>query len=86
MCSSDLPEHIAARNSVTEVPADRTVEAMVEVVQHFGLETVLHLTASGNPLVARVAGHVPARVKQRISVAFDLRQACFFDGDIGQAL
>ena len=80
------PEHIACGSPLTGTPPERRVAAVVEVVQHLGSETYLHLGGHARSLVARAseAGHVD--VSQEVFLVFDIRHAHFFDPASGTPL
>ncbi len=80
------PEHIACDASQPPPLAGRTFEAVVELVQPMGAETYLHLAGHNRGVIARVAPTHGARVKDRVSLACDLRHARFFDPASGKAI
>jgi multiple sugar transport system ATP-binding protein len=51
----------------------------VLVVEPLGNETLVHLNAGGQPLVARLAGFVDVRVGTRVGVKVDRRRLYLFD-------
>src|SRR6267154_2061509 len=53
--------------------------ADVLVVELLGSETLVHLNAGGQPLVARLAGFAAARVGTRVGVKVDRRRLYLFD-------
>jgi len=62
------------------------VPARVRLVEPMGSETWVHLEAGEVRLVARTDGDTCPRPGDRIAIALDLRRACFFDPDTGDAL
>jgi multiple sugar transport system ATP-binding protein len=68
------PEHLAL------CPPDQGVgNAEVLVVEPLGSETLVHLDAGGQPLVAKVQGIPALSVGQRLGVQPDLARLHFFD-------
>ncbi|HEY6098481.1 MAG TPA: TOBE domain-containing protein, partial [Anaeromyxobacter sp.] len=53
--------------------------ADVLVVEPLGNETLVHLNAGGQPLVARLAGFTDVRVGTRVGVKVDRRRLYLFD-------
>ena len=80
------PEDIVCNLPLPETPLGRTVEAVVEVVQPLGSETYLHLAGHAHSFVARVRATDHFNVSQKVSLAFDMRQAHFFDPALGTAI
>ncbi|MBI1967794.1 MAG: ABC transporter ATP-binding protein [Gemmatimonadetes bacterium] len=54
-------------------------EALVEVVEPLGSETLVHLDAGGQALVARLPGMADVRVGDRVGVRVDTRRLHLFD-------
>src|SRR5437667_8600920 len=68
------PEYVALS------AADKGVgNADVLVVEPLGSETLIHLNAGGQPLVARVPGFADVRVGTRVGVKVDRRRLYLFD-------
>jgi multiple sugar transport system ATP-binding protein len=68
------PEHIAL------CPIDQgTGNADIRIVEPLGSETLVHLDAGGQPLVAKVPGIPPVTVGGRVGVQPDLARLHFFD-------
>ena len=68
------PEHVGL------CAADKGVgNADVLVVEPLGSETLVHLNAGGQPLVARLAGFADVRVGTRVGVKVDRRKLYLFD-------
>lgn len=80
------PEHITCGASQSPPLAGHTFEAVVELVQPMGAETYLHLAGHTRSVIARVPPSHGARVKDRVSLAWDLRHARFFDPASGKAI
>jgi multiple sugar transport system ATP-binding protein len=55
------------------------VKASVELAEHVGPETWLHLNTGGHTFIARVAGLVSARSGERIALDVDVAAAHFFN-------
>jgi multiple sugar transport system ATP-binding protein len=73
------PEDIVLDLPLLDTPPERTVEAVVEIVQPLGSETYLHLAGHAHSFVARVRATDHFNVSQQVSLAFDMRHAHFFD-------
>ena len=71
------PEHLTIRAGNS--PAEQTVVAKVEVVEHLGAETCLHFSTGAHRFVARVPGGLAMSVNESVPLVFDLGQAHFFD-------
>jgi multiple sugar transport system ATP-binding protein len=80
------PEHITALSGGSAPPPGQAVEAVVEVVQQMGPEAYLCLASGGHSFVARVSATLQVQVSQRVSFAFDLAQAHFFDPEAERPL
>ena len=80
------PEGIACGLNRPDTSPGGTVEAVVEVVQPQGSETYLNLAGHAHAFVARVRPTDHFTVNQPLLLAFDLRQAHFFDPASGVAI
>jgi multiple sugar transport system ATP-binding protein len=60
---------------------DRTLPAIVEVVEPMGAEKYLYLMSSGVNVVARVNADNRAYVSQNIDMVFNMENAKFFDAE-----
>lgn len=81
------PEHCAELLSPTSV--GQTLEAVVQVVEHTGAETVIRLTSAAHRLVARLGVPIPHREVapgQRLALAVEPQHAHFFDPDTERRL
>ncbi len=73
------PEHI-------RLVAEGGIAGRVQIVEHLGSETYLHVTiASGETLVVRVGGQSTVTADQHVHLSFDEQAIHLFDDD-GQAL
>ena len=77
------PENVLV-NAATETGG--ITRAVVDLVEHMGSETHLHLVAGGNSFVARLPASHPARPGEQVSVRFEMSQARFFDAQSGRAI
>ena len=68
------PEHVAMCGAV-----QGQGNAQVRVVEPLGAETLVHLDAGGQPLVARLPGIVDVRVGDRVGFRLDRRHLHLFD-------
>ena len=74
-----VPIHVIA-DEVAHCRADKGVgNADVLVVEPLGSETLIHLNAGGQPLVARVPGFADVRVGARVGIKLDRRRLYLFD-------
>jgi multiple sugar transport system ATP-binding protein len=84
------PTHLDGAGTVSlplpETPLGHRVGAVVEVVQPLGSETYLHLAGHAHSFVARVRATDHFNVGQQASLAFDMRQAHFFDPASGTVI
>jgi multiple sugar transport system ATP-binding protein len=75
----DEPEFLAKNRA-------GTVEAMVEVVELMGAETILYLTVAQKPIIARVSPRSSARPGDEIEVAIDLDKIHIFDSETSKTI
>jgi multiple sugar transport system ATP-binding protein len=80
------PEHITGGTPLCAPPPESNVEATVEVIQHLGSETYLHLAGHAHAFVARVPATEHFSVSQKLSLTFDARHAHFFDPATGTVI
>jgi multiple sugar transport system ATP-binding protein len=80
------PENIACGVAAPDTPSAGAVEAVVELVQHLGSESYLHLTGHSRAFIARVPPTSRFSVRQKVSVVFDVRRGHFFDPASGIAI
>ncbi len=73
------PENISHKVDAGEPPPERTVEAVVELVEPVGSETYLHLAGGAHGFIARVQAGDRVSVKDKIPLLFDMRHAHFFN-------
>jgi multiple sugar transport system ATP-binding protein len=73
------PEHVHAPDYVPTGVRPARVQTAVEVVESMGSETLLHLSANGNALLARVDPRVDVRSGDQFPVVFDLAHMHLFD-------
>ena len=73
------PEHIHAPDYLPTDVLPVRVRTAVEVVESMGSETLLHLSANGNALLARVDPRVEVRPGDQFPVVFDLAHMHLFD-------
>ena len=70
------PEHLALTT-----PGKSTSDAVVRLVEPLGAETLVHLDAGGQSLVARVAGIPDLAEHARVGLRVESAHLHFFDGD-----
>jgi multiple sugar transport system ATP-binding protein len=80
------PEHVVCQPCLSEPAPERSMEAVVEVVQSLGSEAYLHLAGRTHSFVARVPATDHFSVNQRVALAFDVRHAHLFDPTSGAAI
>ena len=80
------PEDLVCRSPLPETPQGGTAEAVVEVIQPMGSEAYLYLASHAHSLVARARAMDQFSVNQKISLAFDMPHAHFFDPASGVAV
>ncbi len=80
------PEHL----TVTDVPRPEafhaTLPATVKTVEFRGPEIILHCCAGENTLQVRTGANAAPAQGQKVTLAFDLRQARIFDAATGESL
>jgi multiple sugar transport system ATP-binding protein len=80
------PEDITCGPIAPVTGAEGMVERVVELVQPLGPQTYLHLAGQDHAFVARVGATDRFSVNQKVRVAFDARQAHFFEPKSGRAI
>jgi multiple sugar transport system ATP-binding protein len=73
------PEHIHAPDYLPSGVRPARLQVTVEMVESTGNETLLHLTANGRALLARVDARVDVRTGEQFPVVFDLTHIHLFD-------
>jgi len=74
------PEHISpARNGAANKPNAATVDAVVELVEPTGAETMIGLRLGERAIVARFDPDDAPQVGETIPLALDMAKACLFD-------
>jgi multiple sugar transport system ATP-binding protein len=63
-----------------------TISAPVDVVEHLGSELMVHMTANGKPLVARLDPHSAAHTGGTLDLLVDTDSIHLFDSDTGEAI
>ncbi len=80
------PEHVHAPDYLPSGVRPAQIQTAVEVVESMGNETLLHLTANGNGLLARVDPRVDVRSGEQFPVVFDLAHMHLFDAGTRAAI
>jgi multiple sugar transport system ATP-binding protein len=80
------PEHVICGAPTPGAPPVCPVEEVVELVQHLGAESYLHLAGHARGCVVRVRAGEQFSVGQRVRLGFDVSQAHFFDAATGLAV
>ncbi len=73
------PEDIYVRGYGEPEMDVAAVESKVEIVEPMGAEIYVYLTMGKTPYIARVDAHVPVKIDEVKSLAFDMDKAHFFD-------
>src|SRR5437870_3713624 len=80
------PEDIGLSTGGVGAPADSTVDAVVELVEPLGAETLFHLTTGTHTLVARLGAAERIAPGQKVCAAFNSAGFHFFDPATGRAI
>ena len=80
------PEDIGLSTGGIGAPADSTVDAVVELVEPLGAETLFHLTTGAHSLVARLGAADRMAPGQKVRAAFTPAGFHFFDPTTEQAI
>ena len=80
------PEDIGLSIDETDAPADSTVEAVVELVEPLGAETLFHLTTGAHTLVARLGAAERIAPGRKVRATFTPSGFHFFDPTTEQAI
>ena len=79
------PEHLTEpRNK--EKPGVAPFEALVDVTEPMGMETMVHFFEAGAPICARVAPETPCAPGQPITLAADMNQMHLIENDTGRVV
>ncbi|MFA6661546.1 MAG: sn-glycerol-3-phosphate ABC transporter ATP-binding protein UgpC [Bacilli bacterium] len=73
------PEDIHDENVVLNTYNEAKVKLIVNVCELLGSETLIYLTISGQPIVAKVNARVDIHMRDEIELAFDMNKCHFFD-------
>lgn len=80
------PEHVHAKGYAPLGVRAVEVAAQVDVVEAMGSETILHLEANGDALLARVDPRVSVQTGETVELLFDLSHMHLFDRESGLAI
>ena len=80
------PEDIALYCAADPPRRNGTVDAVVRLVQPLGPETHIRLDGGAHSFVVRAGSQEQPPVSQRVSVAFDMNKASFFDAATDKAI
>ncbi len=81
------PEHLQDEALLPpEARNGSTISAPVDVVEHLGSELMVHMTANGKPLVARLDPHSAAHTGGTLDLRVDTDNIHLFDSDTGDAI
>ena len=73
------PEDIHDEHSNVEFTPDTSAKLVVEVSELLGSETLIYVTMSAQPIVAKVNARVDVHMRDEIVLAFDMNKCHFFD-------
>jgi multiple sugar transport system ATP-binding protein len=79
------PEHLTETHDV-ERPGVATIQALVDVVEPMGMETMIHFFISGTPVCARVDPATVAKPGELLPLAADLNQMHLIDTETGRVV
>jgi multiple sugar transport system ATP-binding protein len=80
------PEDIYDKDFFEGADESNILNAMVDVVEPLGSETLLHLTINGQSMTAKVSPQTRAESGQNFEVAIDLKMIHAFDKETEQAI
>jgi len=80
------PENIAAVPHPGDTPPERTVAAVVELIEPMGPETYLHAASGSHSFTTRIHSGRRVEVHQKMSLVFDMASAHFFDPGTEKAI
>ena len=73
------PEDISDDPEVIEKAGDNTVDVEITGYELLGAEVLLYYTIAGANMTARVASNTPARMGDKVKLAFDPKKIHVFD-------
>ena len=73
------PEDVHDENVVSNTYPEAKVKLVVDVSELLGSETLIYVTMSGQPLVAKVNARVDVHMRDEIELTFDMNKCHFFD-------
>ena len=73
------PEDVHDENVVSNTYPEAKVKLTVDVSELLGSETLIYVTISGQPLVAKVNARVDVHMRDEIELTFDMNKCHFFD-------
>lgn len=73
------PEDIKECSTLGDTPPQTIIEATITVAELLGAESMLYLTYANEEFIARIAANHPHDPNDKISLAFDMDKAHFFD-------
>jgi multiple sugar transport system ATP-binding protein len=80
------PEHLYDRREVVEAPPGSTFQAIVDVVEPLGNETLVYLTVEGQHFIARLGPDLDLRRRQVLELVADTHKLHLFDKKTQRAL
>lgn len=81
------PEHLQDTALLSpDARSGSTIRAPVEVVEHLGNELLVHMTAAGKDIVARLDPHSPVHTGSTVTLHVDTDNIHLFDTDTGEAI
>jgi multiple sugar transport system ATP-binding protein len=80
------PEHLGLKGYTVIPEEENVLRGEVEVVEPLGAETEIHVSVDGTLLVAKVDGHAPVRVGDKVELLADLSRLHAFDPETEKAI
>ncbi|HEY8541431.1 MAG TPA: sn-glycerol-3-phosphate ABC transporter ATP-binding protein UgpC [Pseudothermotoga sp.] len=80
------PENIFDKLFALAPQPENTIQGIVDVVEPLGSETLLHVTAGNDSIVARVDPRTKAKEGEKIDLVFDMNTIHIFDKETQQAI
>jgi len=84
--SAGMSCDVGLRPEDVNVRANGDVHARVDLVEHLGAMTILHLSTAAGRLIAQSSANEPAKVGETVSIRIDPRALYVFDRASGAAL
>ena len=80
------PEHLALKGHRGVEPDENTLVGEVEIVEPLGADTEIHVNVDGTMVTARLEGHVPVRVGEKVELVANRERLHAFDLETEKAI